>query len=476
MEPDDFERELPFPLSDVSNGEWCPRPPTPRQRAAARLLAQEADRRARRLGMTRREFLRTAAGTATAFWVLNQVAGLPSSGAAAPLPVRPEQCDDPEAAEALFEADYFVMDVQLHHVDLEAYGEIPELGCLRFYPPVQNCADGAALELLSQANLVKEVFVDSETAVGVISGVPDGFPLPVETMAATRDLVNQLAGSERALSQAMCDPLAAPGSSTAIDSLEHQVNDLGARALKCYTGNGNWWLDDEKVGFPMLEEARRLGLRTISVHKGFPNLLGPGSEEYVRSRDLPGALEAFPDLRFVVYHSGYFPGEGIDEFLGVVQSLPRRARKRVYAELGSCFAVAFLESPESAAHLVGSLLRELGPRNVVWGTDSIWWGSPQWQIDAFKALVIPESLQEQFGYPALTEKRKARILGKNAAKLYGVKPKERRCAIAQDALARVQAEQGGARASRSHRVYGPRSREAWERLLAHAGGRAGATA
>src|SRR4029453_10419306 len=133
-ERDRDQDEFPLPLSDVSNGEWCPRPPSARQRAAAALLAEEAERRARRLGMSRREFLRTAAGTATAFWVLNVVSGLPSSGGAGALPVAPEQCDDPEAAAALFAADVFVMDVQIHHVDLVAYGTIPQLGCLRFYP------------------------------------------------------------------------------------------------------------------------------------------------------------------------------------------------------------------------------------------------------------------------------------------------------------------------------------------------------
>jgi predicted TIM-barrel fold metal-dependent hydrolase len=280
--------------------------------------------------------------------------------------------------------------------------------------------------------------------------------------------VNQLAGSERALSQAMCDPKAAPGSSTAIDSLEHQVVDLGARALKCYTGNGNWWLDDEAVAYPMLEEARRLGLRLVNVHKGFPALLGPDAGEYVKSRDLPKVVADFPDLRFVAYHSGYFPGQGIGEFLGVVRGIGAKRRKRVYAELGSCFATALLDldDPDGAAHLVGSLLRDVGSKRILWGTDSIWWGSPQWQIDALKALQIPEPLQEQFGYPPLTAKRRARILGKNAAKLYGVDPKASRCAIASDALARIQAEQGGLRASRSHRVYGPRTREEYEALLA----------
>ena len=120
---------FPFPLSDVSNGEWCPRPPNDKQRAAAALLLEEADRRAKRLGMSRRAFLRTAAGTATAYMVLNTVHGLDQTGDAAPLPVTPEQCDDPEAARSLFEADYFVMDVQLHHVDLERFN-IPGLSLL----------------------------------------------------------------------------------------------------------------------------------------------------------------------------------------------------------------------------------------------------------------------------------------------------------------------------------------------------------
>ena len=457
----DPHEALPFPLSDVSNGEWCPRPPNATQRAAAALLAEEADRRARRLGMSRRAFLRTAAGTATAYMVLNTVHGLDQTGDAAPLPVTAEQCDDPEAARSLFTADYFVMDVQLHHVDLDHFNN-PVFGTLlRFLEP--NLSPQERLAHLSQMNMVKEVFVDSETAVGVISGVPNGVPLPVETMAATRDLVNELAGSPRALSQAMCDPRNPPGSETALDSLEHQVRDLGARALKCYTGNGSWWLDDEAVAYPMLEEATRLGLRLINVHKGFPALLGPMAEEYVRSRDLPRVSYDWPRLDFVAYHSGYFPESGgIAEFLDVVRSIPDR--RNVYAEIGSAFAVAVTQGPMAAAHLVGSLLQTLGADRIVWGTDSIWWGSPQWQIDAFKVLTIPPALQEQFGYPALTDDAKRQILGLNAARLYHVNVTEARCTIAADRLSamRRNADPGS---SRSHLVYGPRTRRECLRLV-----------
>jgi predicted TIM-barrel fold metal-dependent hydrolase len=318
--------------------------------------------------------------------------------------------------------------------------------------------------------MVKEVFVDSETAVGVISGVPDGYPLPVETMAETRDLVNSLAGSQRALSQAMCDPLSSPGNSTAISSLEHQVNDLGAVALKCYTGNGNWWLDDEAVAYPMLTECERLGLDIINVHKGFPGLLGPGSDEYVTSRDLPKVVADWPEMRFVAYHSGYFPGAGINEFIGATSHMPRADKRRLYAEIGSAFAVAFTQSPLDAAHLLGLLMRNFGTRNILWGTDSIWWGSPQWQIDAFKALQIPDSLRQQFHYRSLSKGTKRRILGRNAAKLDGINHRERRCAIQEDQITAIKADLGAdVRKHRTHLVYGPRNERAYQQLVAHSG-------
>ena len=456
-----WREALPFPLSDVSNGEWCPRPPNDKQRAAAALLVEEADRRAKRLGMSRRAFLRTAAGTATAYMVLNTVHGLDQTGDAAPLPVTPAQCDDPAAARSLFEADYFVMDVQLHHVDLERFNT-PGLAFLRFLEG--NLPAEERLQHLSQLNMIKEVFVDSETAVGVISGVPNGVPLPVETMAQTRDMVNELAGSPRALSQAMCDPRRPPGGETSIDSLEHQVRDLGARALKCYTGSGDWWLDDEDVAYPMLEEASRLGLRLVNVHKGLPGLLPGMAELYVQSRDLPKVSRDWPRLTFVAYHSGYFQNETtITEFLNVVRSI--RRRRNVYAEIGSAFAIAWTQGPMAAMHLIGSLLQVLGPQRIIWGTDSIWWGSPQWQIDAFKTLTIPPAMQAEFGYPPLTERAKRQILGLNAARLYRINVRETRCAIEADQLNALRTSLGGPEATRTHLVYGPRTRRDFLRLL-----------
>jgi uncharacterized protein len=466
---------VPFPTHAVSNMEWVPTGITEKQTLAERLIAEECADRAKRHGMTRAQFLRTAAATTTAFMVLNKLHGSTAFA------VRKEHCDDLDAARELLDTQYFVMDVQQHHVDLEAFPD--GLGCfLRFR---DRMAAGGCPASVGQANFVKEVFVDSETDVGVISGLPyGGIPLGPAAMIETRDLVNELAKSERCLAQAVCDPTN-DFANTRVEDMAGQV-ERGARALKCYTYSGNWRLDDdytastfhspgEQIAYPMLEEAQRLGLRLVNIHKGLPATFARGSEETVRATDFPKAVHDFPKLSFCAYHSAYFGSNddhpegkaGLDnwEWLEVIASIPKKERKRVYSEIGSTFAIVLARGPDMAAHFIGKLLKALGPKNILWGTDSIWWGSPQWLIDAFKALTIPEEMQEQFGYPALTEKTKRRILGLNAARLYGVKPRAERCTVPASLLTAFQGEQGGSRAGRSLMAHGPTTRREFFAML-----------
>lgn len=473
-----LEPRLPFPVSDVSNGEWIPRPPTARQRAAARMIAEECEHAARRHAMTRAAFLKTALATTIAFSVLNRVAGRADEGPTAALPVTRAMRQDPDAArEALDARRWFVLDVQAHHVDVTLpYLRVPAgraaVCGLRFLEPERSCDD--RFERLGQANFVQEFFVASETDVAVISGVPQGTILPPATMAATRDLVNQLAGSERALAQAMIDPKEPPGRPTALDSFEQQVRVGGARALKCYTYQGNWWLDDDTVAYPMYAEAQRLGITLVNCHKGLPREDLPTSAEYVRTRDFPRALADWPELRFCAYHAGYFPTPaGNDEFLAMARALPRRHRRRLYAEIGSSFALNLLGGATQAAVFVAELVSVLGARNVLWGTDCIWWGSPQFLIDAMKLLRVPDDVRERRRLPQLTTKTKRRILGLNAARLYGVDPRARRTAIAADRIAAWRAEAGGARHARSLVTWGPRTRRELFAMLRHGAVRTG---
>ncbi|TFH25451.1 MAG: amidohydrolase [Myxococcales bacterium] len=475
---DEYTPAAPFPMSPVSNGEFCPRPPTSTQRLAAKLIAEETEIHARRTGMSRRRFLRTAAGTATAFAVLNKIHGLEAWGDNAVLPVQRVHCEDLAAGHELLDHKMFVMDVQTHHLDTEHPNAEPICELLNFCDTFGSligatCSELSCPDKLGQVNFIKELFIDSQTSMGVISGVPNGTILGPQLMADTRDLTNQLAGSQRTVIQAMIDPLRPLGESTSLDTFEHQVNDLGAKALKCYTYNGDWRLDDETVAYPMLAEASRLGLKLVNVHKGLAQLFG-ADPEYVRPTDLAKAARGWPKLKFCAYHSGYFfPGEhpegkeGISELVEVVESMDRKDAKRIYAEIGSTFAIALLSGPDQAAHLMGQLLKTFGPKRIVWGTDSMWWGSPQFLIDAFYNLEIPDSMREEFGYPKLTKGRKRRILGLNAARLYGIKRGDRKdlCTIPEDSLTAIQTAQGGFRANRSLRAYGPRTQQDYLALL-----------
>jgi uncharacterized protein len=91
-----------------------------------------------------------------------------------------------------------------------------------------------------------------------------------------------------------------------------------------------------------------------------------------------------------------------------------------------------IRKPREAAHVLGELLAAVGPERIIWGTDCVWYGSPQPLIDAFRAFVIPERMQAEFGYPALTPDVKDRILSTNAAGPYSIDLDQARAASGQD--------------------------------------------
>ena len=80
---------------------------------------------------------------------------------------------------------------------------------------------------------------------------------------------------------------------------------------------------------------------------------------------------------------------------------------------------------------------------MLWGTDAIWYGSPQAQLQAFRAFTISNEFQDRFGYPALTDAVKAQVLGLNAAELFDLDVEATRCALATDPIT-------GARTAAAH--------------------------
>src|SRR5262249_44266323 len=132
----------------------------------------------------------------------------------------------------------------------------------------------------------------------------------------------------------------------------------------------------------------------------------------------------------------------------------------VYAELGGTWFV-LMRKPLEAAHVLGKLLLAFGEDRLLWGTDSLFLGTPQMPLAAFRAFQIPPELREKHGYPELTPAVKRKILGLNAAKLLGVDPSAKRYAVTDaqfEAELRRRKEHAAAQPLELPPVYGPRTR------------------
>jgi predicted TIM-barrel fold metal-dependent hydrolase len=207
------------------------------------------------------------------------------------------------------------------------------------------------------------------------------------------------------------------GVTETLERMQMFVEDYKASGLKLYTFDSTpqkgWWFDDEKRAYPMWEKARELGIKNIGCHKGIP--FGQFMARYAHAEDFDKACDDFLDLNFIAFHSAW-PYHG--ELAAMKGFKPQR--NNMYCEIGSTFAATVTSRPMECAHVLGTLVRDLGADYVMWGTDSLLWGNPQWQIDAFRRFRIPDELIDGYGYPQLTDEVKAKILGGNAARLWGL--------------------------------------------------------
>jgi uncharacterized protein len=476
--------EPPIMLGNRSNGEFFYEETARDRRVRAEIL-RRADVGARRLGIDRRDFLASALGMATSLYVINLASGCGGGGGGGgggfTVPQEPLDCDG--ATQAL-SGDEFIFDIQTHHIeDEETWRER--------HPGRQYNAQGFAQFLtlyacdledrpacIGPSQYARFIFLESDTSIAVLSGFPsamcdDGTLCTNlnsnEGMAAWRDLFNSSAGSQRMVQHCQVAPNDRWDLQQAM--MERVRADFGNHGWKCYPPWGpdgqGWWLDDEAVAGPFIEKCIALGEPLVCAHKGFPL---PGFDElHTDPRDVGPAAVRYPDVNFVVYHSAYESthiegpydpaGRGVNRLVRTVEEHGLKG-SNVYAELGSAWALG-MTNAVGAQHLIGKLVKHLGEDNVVWGSECVWFGSPQPQIEAFRALEISPELQERHGYPALTPEIKRKILGLNAARIYGIDPEAVRCTIDESKLGRARRELDAALGGRRWAFQlpnGPRTR------------------
>jgi hypothetical protein len=444
---------LPAFLEQRSSDEYAPPPRSAPEVRALDRFAARAERAARRSGLAPGAFAAGRRGTAAGLLALNAEAGRTFYR------VPPEAAEDEGAAADALGGGEVVIDVQTHfvadrpecrpwHANIRALYEAVRPGWWRGM-------DGLAAYDLEQ--YLRCVFVESETALAVLTSAPGtgaSRMLHDRELAGTRELVDRLGGTGRLLNHAVVHP----DVDGEIEQLAEKAVGLRPVGWKVYTlgqmgpegaRTQGWWLDDEATGIPFLERVRASGVRRVCVHKGISALVPTGSP-----RDVGPAAAAFPDVDFLVYHAGYeipapgvppegafcaaTAGDGTSRLVASLRAANVGPGANVWAELGSTW-FCLIRRPEEAAHVLGKLLLAVGEDRVLWGTDAIWYGPSQPALDAFRAFQIPEAMQERFGYPALTPRVKAKILGENAARAYGLDLAAVRARAAGDDLAWVRA-------------------------------------
>jgi uncharacterized protein len=472
----------PIPTQIVSSDEFYPDPQNEQQlEVEARLLAM-ADELGGKQGMDRRRFFQTAAGMAAGFVAMNEVYGpiFEVSKAEAATPAMAQ-----ERAGAL--KDQFIMDMHTHFLRDDTR--------IMTFVNMRNAVGKAGwnkaltdkeqtIEDLKFENYRKEIFLDSDTKIALISSAPSDIPqdwfLTNEQMAAARGKINKEAGSRRLLSHAIFTP----GQPDWLENLEKTLTQDKPDSVKGYTVGDNthkhiarypWRMDDDKVAYKGYELCEKHGIKNICVHKGlfapalvrqFPHLRG-----FADVDDVGKAAKDWPQLNFIIYHSAYqhiggdprvalvqFERTGRVSWTSDLADIPAEyGVTNVYGDVGQLFATTLVAQPRVCAALMGILIKGLGSDHVCWGTDALWTGSPQWQIEGLRRLEIPEDMQKKYGFGPLgpaDSPVKTAFFGGNNAKLYGIQPRRAMLDIKGDRYTALKEEYERNGAERSNLRYG----------------------
>ncbi len=284
-------------------------------------------------------------------------------------------------------------------------------------------------------DLANLLFRESDTDVAVmhplaISAFKDGYSSVAKAAEALERYPNRFIGA-----YACVDPLQ---ERAALRSLEEQVDLLKPLGLKLYPTSWDgkkpvsWQMDDPKLIYPLYEQAAKLGLRHVAVHKAVP--IGPFAVgDAYNPSDLENAATAFPELSFEIVHGGL---AFLEETAWL---LARFANIYVNMEIQN---IIVERRPRTFAQILLGLCRVGGSEML----DRLFWGSggtlhhPQPGLEAFAQFEFPEDLLESAGLfkaiPQITRQNKANMLSGTFARLHGIDIEACRRRIAGDEFSR----------------------------------------
>lgn len=286
------------------------------------------------------------------------------------------------------------------------------------------------------------LFRESHTDVAIYHPLPiyfykDGLSGFEKGVEAVKKWPNRFIGSYMAVD---------PTSPSAVDDVQRQYEVLSkvtrVLGLKLYpvgfhSGTSTpWRMDDPKIGFPLYEKVRELGLSSIAIHKSMPLGPAPGGDAF-HPRDIEGAADAFPDLTFEIVHGGMAFTE---ETAWLFSRMPN-----IWLNLET-FNIILTMRPESFGELLASLLGIAGEA----GLERMFYGSgannchARPGLEAFARFQFTEDQLRRHGLfgpiPQLTTEHKRAILGGNVARRHGFDIDALQAAIADDEFSQATAQ------------------------------------
>lgn len=466
---------LPIKVDTTSNGEFAPIPLSRVQKYANQLALESATDIARKLNMPRRKFLVSAAGSAATLLAFNQ-AHAAAGGRGGGFNIPADAGHDTRLAQASVGGNEFIFDGQNHCMDPEGSfithpdGKFWVYFMNEVFSRRHQCEPGS-LDCYSARNLIKDVLLDSDTTVNIVSalfGLKEANPISTEYMVELQEMAKIIGPKhKRTLIHGGISPLEPNWR----ESMEVQAKEFGVNAWKFYPqwgpkGSG-FYMDDPELAFPVYERARELGVKIVCAHRGLP--LQGMEHKYSVPRDIAPAAKAFPDMTFVAYHSGVDVGkpegpynpddeDGMNRLItSFIENGHKRNAANMYVDVGSVWRTRSNAGPDQAAHFLGKLFKYFGENQICWGTDCIFYGSPQDQIQTFRTFQISKEFQEKFGYPEITPEMRAKVFGLNSARIYGIDPAEITRVASTDTIGRIRQEYRE-NPNPSFATYGPKTR------------------
>jgi predicted TIM-barrel fold metal-dependent hydrolase len=315
---------------------------------------------------------------------------------------------------------YFVVDGHLHFWDASPANWVPGqeqyakgwIECFHAYMglgPPETHWPLEKFQKYSEEDFVRDVFENGHVDVGIFQSTylkewyRDGF----NTLERNAGLAHKY--PDRLIANGRWDPREGEAG---LLRLEEDAKRYNLKGVKLYTaewykGSRGWSLKDSEAQF-FLEKCQELGIKNIHVHKG--PTIWPLDKDAFDVKDVDFAATSFPELNFIVEHVGL---PRIEDFCFMATQEPN-----VYAGLAVVIGGLMHARPRFFAKVMGELLFWVGEDKMLFASDYAIW-EPRWQVEGFVNWTMPET-EEFADYPRLTTEGKKKIMGLNAARLYGI--------------------------------------------------------